>query len=62
MARTQLRGLEIGGIQIGIEVPETCPWQWPDNVVAGYSCLPRNPEVHVGVRVGKVDREDLAGT
>jgi hypothetical protein len=61
MARTQLRGLEIGGIQIGIEVPETCPWQWPDSVVAGYSCLPRNPEVHVGVRVGKVDREDLAG-
>ena len=61
MARTQLRGLEIGGIQIGIEVPETCPWQWPDSVVAGYSCLPRNPEVHVGVRVGKVDRGDLAG-
>ena len=61
MARTQLRGLEIAGIQIGIEVPETCPWEWPDRTIAEYSCLPRGPEVHVGVRVGNVGRDDLAG-
>jgi len=61
MARTQLQGLEIAGIQIGIEVPEICPWQWPDETIAGYSCLPRDPDVHVGVRVGNVDREQLAG-
>jgi hypothetical protein len=61
MARTQLRGLEIADIQIGIEVPETCPWQWPDEVIADYSCLPRDPDVHVGVRVGDVGREELAG-
>ena len=61
MARTRLRGLEIGGIQIGIEVPETWSWQWPDEAIAEFSCLPRDPEVHVGVRIGKVGAGDLAG-
>lgn len=61
MARTRLRGLEIAGIQIGIEVPENCPWQWPDGAIAEYSCLPREPEVHVGVRIGNVGTDDLAG-
>jgi hypothetical protein len=61
MARTRLRGLEIAGIQIGIEVPGTCPWQWPDEEVARFSCLPRDPEVHVGVRYGDVDRQPLMG-
>lgn len=61
MARTRLRGLEIGGIQIGIEVPENCEWEWPDGPVADFQCLPREPEVHVGVRVGEVGREDLGG-
>jgi len=53
--------LEIAGIQIGIEVPDTCPWQWPDEEVARFACLPRDPEVHVGVRFGDVDRQPLAG-
>ena len=61
MTRTQLRGLEIAGIQLGIEVSEICPWQWPDEAIAGFSCLPRNPEVHVGVRIGNVGRADLVG-
>ncbi len=61
MARTQLRGLEIAGIQIGIEVDRNCPWEWPDDVISGYSCLPRNPDVHVGVRTGDVGNADLAG-
>lgn len=61
MARTRLRGLEIAGIQIGIEVPPTCSWSWPAGSVAEYSCLPRDPEVHVGVRVGAVDTIELAG-
>jgi hypothetical protein len=53
--------LEIGGIQIGIEVSETCSWQWPDGAIAEYSCLPRDPEVHVGVRIGDVGSQDLGG-
>ncbi len=61
MARTRLRGLEIGGIQIGIEVPENCDWQWPEGPVSDFQCLPREPEVHVGVRVGEVGCEDLGG-
>jgi len=53
--------LEIGGIQIGIEVPENCEWEWPDGPVADFQCLPREPEVHVGVRVGDVGSGDLGG-
>ena len=55
MARTRLRGLTIAGIQMGIEVPETCPWEWPDTAVADWQSLPREPEVAVGVRVARVD-------
>jgi hypothetical protein len=53
--------LEIAGVQIGIEVPKSCAWQWPSSSISDYSCLPRNPEVHIGVRVGTVDSTDLAG-
>ena len=61
MARTRLRGLEIGGIQIGIEVPKNCVWDWPDQPISEYQCLPRDPEVHVGVRVADLDNHDLGG-
>ena len=61
MTRTRLRGLEIGGIQIGIEVPETFAWPWPNGAIADFCCLPREPEVHVGVRVGHLDDHDLGG-
>jgi len=61
MARTRLRGLEIGGVQIGIEVPESYEWEWPDGPVAEFQCLPREPEVHVGLRVAEVASEDLGG-
>ena len=61
MARTRLRGLEIAGIQMGIEVPETCDWEWPDGPVADYTCLPRDPDVHIGLRVAEIGCEDLGG-
>ena len=61
MARTRLRGLEIGGIQIGIEVPETCEWEWPESPVAEFQCLPRDPEVHIGLRVDAPGDHDLGG-
>ena len=61
MTRTRLRGLEIAGIQIGIEVPPNCLWQWPDGAIAEHSCLPRDPDVHVGVRVGQVGSGELGG-
>lgn len=61
MARTRLRGLEIAGIEIGIEVPRGCEWEWPDSPVADFQCLPRDPEVHIGLRVGALPGMDLGG-
>ena len=61
MGRTRLRGLTIAGIAIGLEVPETCEWDWPESAVQDFSCPPRDPEVHVGLRVGGLSDADLAG-
>ena len=61
MARPRLRGISIGGIQIGIEVPEIFDWEWPESPVAEFQCLPRDPEVHVGLRVGDPGAGDLGG-
>lgn len=61
MGRTRLRGLEIGGIQIGIEVPESFAWSWPETAIADHRCLPRDPDVHVGVRVGRIEAEAPSG-
>jgi hypothetical protein len=61
MTRTRLRGLEIGEIQFGIEVLDACPWEWPESPVAEFACLPRNPEVHVGLRVAELSSADLGG-
>jgi len=59
--RTRLRGLEIAGIQMGIEVPDTCTWQWPESKVAEFVCLPREPEVHIGLRIADFSSADLGG-
>lgn len=59
--RTRLRGLEIAGIQIGIEVPDTCLWEWPESAVSDFVCLPRGPEVHIGLRVAELSSADLGG-
>jgi hypothetical protein len=59
--RTRLRGMEIAGIQMGIEVPENHDWEWPDGPIAEFVCLPREPEVHIGIRVGDVPADDLVG-
>jgi len=61
MGRTRLRGLSIAGIQIGIELPDVCEWDWPDTAVRDFASLPREPEVHVGLRVSALGREELAG-
>jgi len=61
MGRTRLRGLSIAGIQIGLEVPETCEWDWPETGIHDFACPPREPEVHVGLRVAEPSSVDLAG-
>lgn len=61
MGRTRLRGLEIAGIQIGIEVPDTCEWEWPETAVRDFACPPREPEVHVGLRIAEIGSGELQG-
>lgn len=61
MTRTRLRGMEIGGIALAVEVPESCPWTWPDAPISDYACPPRDPEVHVGVRVAAVPQYAIGG-
>jgi hypothetical protein len=46
---------------MGIEVPESVEWQWPEGPLADFGCLPRDPEVHVGVRVAEISSEDFGG-
>jgi len=61
MTRTRLRGLEIAGVQMGIEVPDFYDWEWPESPVAEFICLPREPEVHIGLRVCDFSSADLGG-
>lgn len=61
MGRTRLRGLSIADIQIGIEVPDHCEWDLPETGIQDFACLPREPEVHVGLRVGSLSQADLGG-
>lgn len=61
MGRTRLRGLEIAGIQIGVEVSDLCEWDWPESDLRDFSCLPREPEVHVGLRIAEPASVELAG-
>ena len=61
MGRTRLRGLSIADIQIGIEVPDHCEWDFPETGIEDFGCLPREPEVHVGLRIGSLSQADLGG-
>ncbi len=61
MGRTRLRGLEIAGIQLGIEVPDACEWEWPETSIRDFACPPRAPEVHVGLRIAELGSNALQG-
>jgi hypothetical protein len=52
MGRTKLRGLEIAGVKLAIEVPSNFDWTWPDATTESLSCSPVEPDVHIGVRIG----------
>jgi hypothetical protein len=51
MGRTKLRGLEVAGIRIAVEVPPSLQWAWP-GALGGLACLPVDPDIYVSVRVG----------
>lgn len=52
MGRTKLRGIEMAGIRIAIEVPSTLPWKL-DPGLAAFESSPMDPDVHIGVRVAE---------
>jgi len=60
MGRTRLRGFELGGVRLAVEVPPGFAWDWPESWPPELACAPHDPEVYVGVRVGatSVPRSD----
>ena len=52
MARTRLRGIDLAGSRIAIEVPPHLDWIWPHENYAAFTGSPEGAAVHVGVRVG----------
>ncbi len=55
MARTKLRGVEIAGVRVAIEVPPDCCWAWPCTEMAEAACVPAGPDIYVGVRVAEIE-------
>jgi hypothetical protein len=54
VGRTRLRGVELGGVRLAIEVPHAFSWRWPVTWMPELACSPHDPDVYVGVRVGVV--------
>jgi len=52
MSRTRLRGIELAGTRMGVEVPAGSNWSWPAGRYDDFVCAPEGAEVYVGVRVG----------
>ena len=52
MGRTRVRGIDLGGTKVAIEVPGHLDWRWPDTSYDAFAVAPHGAEVHVGVRVG----------
>jgi hypothetical protein len=61
MARTRLRGIELAGSRIAIEVPSHLDWMWPDERYSAFTGSPEGAAVHVGVRVGEPAEVPPAG-
>lgn len=56
MGRSKLRGIEMAGVTLAIEVPSNLAWQWPDERTRSLACAPVDPDVHIGVRVARPRR------
>ena len=61
MARTRLRGIQLAGSRIAVEVPSHLDWNWPHERYAAFTGSPEGAAVHVGVRVGKPSQAPPAG-
>lgn len=54
MGRTLLRGIELAGVRMAIEVPPLLSWEWPDSEWSSLACSPADPDIYAGVRVGEI--------
>ncbi len=52
MTRTRLRGIELGGSRVAIEVTGSVDWSWTGSLYEPFVCAPEGADVYVGVRVG----------
>lgn len=53
MGRTRLKGIELAGIRVAVEVPSGAPWDGPDDAFAPTACSPHEPDVYLGVRIAE---------
>jgi hypothetical protein len=56
MGRTRLVGVSIGDLRIAIEAPPALPWRFANEPAAAFAATPGEADLHLGVRVGRVDR------
>jgi hypothetical protein len=56
MGRSKLRGIEMAGVKLAIEVPSNLKWQWPDEQTRSLACPPIDSDVQIGVRVARPRR------
>lgn len=64
MARTRLVAVSIGDLRIAIEAPPAFPWRMEPGRHRVFGAPAEDADVHLGVRVGQVDRSrrpDLSG-
>lgn len=52
MSRTRLRGIELAGSRVAIEVPAGLDWRWPGERYESFASSAEGAQVYVGVRVG----------
>jgi hypothetical protein len=53
MSRTRLRGVELAGTRIAVEVPTSIEGSWPAMRHEAFECSPEGADVYVAARVGK---------
>jgi hypothetical protein len=56
MGRSKIRGIEMAGVKLAIEVPSNLDWQWPDERTRSLACPPIDPDIHIGVQVARPRR------
>jgi len=52
MARTRLRGIALGGVELAIEQDPALPWKWPGRDHEENAKAPADGACHIGVRRG----------